>query len=73
MKSDVQFEEKEVRYVRLAQLVPDLIPVSRTTIWRWVRANKFPAPIKLTRGVTVWLWAEVNAWLSERTSSGGAN
>lgn len=31
-----------------------LIPVSRSTLWRWVDEGRFPKPLKLAPGVTVW-------------------
>ena len=54
------------KYLRLAQLVPDVIPVSRATIWRWVKSGEFPAPIKLAERVTAWKLEEVLAWLDGR-------
>lgn len=42
---------------------PGLLPVSRTTIWRWVRSKKFPQPIRLSAGVTVWKADDVESWL----------
>ena len=58
-------------YVRQSQLVrdkkrPDFaapIPVCGATLWRWVSAKKFPAPHKLSEGVTAWKVEEVRAWL----------
>ncbi|RUR70993.1 AlpA family phage regulatory protein [Variovorax guangxiensis] len=55
------------KYLRLAQLVPDVVPVSPATIWRWVKAGNFPAPIKLTAHVTAWKLEEVVAWLEARS------
>lgn len=51
------------KYLRLAQLVPDVVPVSRATIWRWVKSGTFPAPIKLAERVTAWKLEDVLAWL----------
>jgi len=51
------------KFVRLGQLVPHLIPVSPSTIWRWVRKGSFPAPFKLAPCVTV-----VQAWLAQRAA-----
>lgn len=55
------------KYLRLAQLVPGVVPVSPATIWRWVKAGTFPAPIKLTAHVTAWKLEEVIAWLDARS------
>jgi prophage regulatory protein len=54
------------RYLRMAQLVPGLVPVSPATIWRWSKDGRFPAPIKLAERVTVWKLEEVLAWLEDR-------
>jgi len=62
-------------YVRQSQLVRDkkrpgfvaLIFVCAATLWRWVSAKKFPAPHKLSEGVTAWKVEEVRAWLEARS------
>jgi predicted DNA-binding transcriptional regulator AlpA len=40
--------------------------LSRTTIWRAVRAGNFPVPLRLTGGRVAWLRAEVHAWMDGR-------
>jgi len=40
-----------------------LIGVSDKTIWLWVKRGEFPAPIKLSDGITVWRLSEVQAWM----------
>jgi prophage regulatory protein len=39
-------------YVQAKQLVPHIIPFSPATLWRKVKAGTFPAPVKLSAGVT---------------------
>ncbi len=46
-----------------------LIPVSPATLWRWVKAGKFPEPIRLSDRVTAWEASKVNAWI--QSQSGG--
>lgn len=41
------------------------LPVSRATVWRWVREGKFPKPYKLGKSVTVWNVDEVDAFLAQ--------
>ncbi|WP_084267653.1 helix-turn-helix transcriptional regulator [Azohydromonas lata] len=53
-------------YVRLAQIVPAVVPVSHATLWRWVREGTFPAPKKLGSQVTAWRVGDVRAWLDGR-------
>lgn len=43
-----------------------ILPVSRTTIWRWVRENKFPSPIRLSSGIYVWRLTEIYRWIKQR-------
>jgi len=40
--------------------------VSATTLWRWVRAGKFPQPVRLGPNTVGWPEADVQRWLSER-------
>jgi prophage regulatory protein len=35
------------------------VPFSRSTLWREVKAGRFPAPYKLSPGTSAWLWCEV--------------
>ena len=37
------------------------VPCSRVTLWRWVRAGKFPAPIYLSPNFPTWLEDEIEA------------
>lgn len=61
----------EQRFLRLNQ-VRELVPVSHTTIWEWVKAGKFPKPIKLGPKTTVWDASSVSEWMEERTQEGKA-
>lgn len=45
------------------------LPVSPATIWRWVAAGEFPAPVKLSGGVTAWPAEAIKAWERERAES----
>ncbi|WP_442782289.1 helix-turn-helix transcriptional regulator [Collimonas fungivorans] len=57
-------------YIRQKQLIPGIVPISAATLWRWVAAGKFPAPIKLGERVTAWLSVDVQRWLDAQN---GAN
>lgn len=48
-----------------------VLPVSRTTIWRWVRENKFPQPIRLSSGIRVWLLDDIYRWIEQRAQPQG--
>ncbi len=46
--------------------------VSKNTIWRLARESEktqFPKSIKLTEKVTVWRWADVNAWVNSKEAA----
>lgn len=43
-----------------------ILPVSPATIWRWVSKGQFPAPFKLSAGVTGWYAADVEAFIAQR-------
>lgn len=45
------------------------LPVSPTTVWRWVREGRFPKPFKLGDSVTVWDAAEVDAFIARQAGS----
>ncbi len=49
---------------------PGLISASPASIWRWVRAGKFPAPFRIGERTTVWDLAEIEAFLAQRRAKG---
>lgn len=64
-------------FIRQAQLIGDpkadppvhgIVPVGSSTLWRWVAAGKFPAPVKLSERVTAWRAADVQAWADAQCS-----
>ena len=48
-----------------AQGIPPIIPVSRSTWWAGVASGRFPKPIKLSVGVTVWRAEDIQALIRE--------
>lgn len=46
--------------------VPPLIPIKKSTLWAWVKANKFVSPIKIGDRVTVWRSEDVEQWMREQ-------
>jgi prophage regulatory protein len=60
-----------VKYIRLKQLASTaksqgMLPIAPVTIWRWVKSNKFPKPIKLGPQVVVWELAEIEAFINNK-------
>lgn len=53
----------ETGFIRKSQLIPYLLPISNTTLWRWCKEGKFPAPVQLSTRLTVWRVEDVREWL----------
>lgn len=41
-------------------------PANPSTLWRWVKAGKFPQPVKLASGMTAWPLDAIEQWEAER-------
>lgn len=48
--------------------VIDRVGLSATTIWRLVRAQRFPAPIRLSDYAVGWREADIEAWIQSRST-----
>jgi len=48
------------------RLLLRFVPFSKSTLWRRVKAGDFPAPVKLSIGITAWKAEEVRNWISGR-------
>ncbi|MCF6243874.1 MAG: AlpA family phage regulatory protein [Sulfurovum sp.] len=48
------------------QKVMERTGLCKSTIWLWAKEGKFPKAIKLSRRVTVWNMAEIDAWLKSK-------
>jgi len=62
------FSFPETGYIRLNALIGPgrPLPVGKSTLWNWVKAGKFPSPVKLSRGVTAWRVEDVRAFLDRQ-------
>jgi prophage regulatory protein len=49
-------------YTRQSRLLREFMPISHATLWRWVKAGKFPAPVKLGERVTAWRNEDLHSW-----------
>jgi prophage regulatory protein len=43
--------------------------LGKSTIWLWVKEDRFPKPFKLSPRVTVWDELEVDKWILERKNA----
>ena len=50
-------------FVRVRQLIPGILPISKSTLWAKVKAGTFPAPIKLGPRTTAWPASMVREWI----------
>lgn len=53
----------EIGFVRQRQLLR-FVPFSKSTLWRRVKAGEFPAPVRLSAGVTAWRVDEIRHWIA---------
>jgi len=54
----------DIGFYRINDLL-SIIPVSKATIWNWVKAGKFPQPTKISSRVTVWRKTQVHEYLDQ--------
>ena len=47
------------RLLRLSQIVPDLLPISKSSWWNGVKAGRFPKSVKLGPRTTAWRESEI--------------
>lgn len=64
LRLDVCRDDPEIM-LRLPDLV-QWLGVSRATIYRWVAAGEFPAPVKLSARTSAWPRRAVAAWKAQR-------
>ena len=51
---------------RAATAAPRIVPVSRSTWRRMVKAGHAPAPIKLHTGISAWRVSDLREWLASQ-------
>lgn len=49
-------------FVRQPQLLA-VIPISKATLWRRVKLQTFPRPVKLSERVTAWRAEDLHSWI----------
>ena len=59
-------------FLRQAQLIPDVVPISSATLWRKCKTGTFPKPVKLSERVTAWRVGDVRNWLEAQSKEGAA-
>ncbi|KGX50824.1 prophage CP4-57 regulatory family protein [Burkholderia pseudomallei TSV44] len=51
--------------------VLDTVGVKKTTLYRWIREGKFPAPVQLGARSVAWRATDVQQWVESRQSTRG--
>lgn len=68
----------ETGYVRLHQLigdrkasppVPPIIPVSKSTLWAWCKAGRFPSPVRLGPRTVAWRVEDIRAFQAQASGA----
>lgn len=54
----------DIGFLRIKQIVPNLVPISRSGWWAGVKTGRFPKPIKLSPRVTVWRASDIRQFLA---------
>lgn len=64
--NQLRAEVPQAGYIRQALLIPIIIPISPATLWRWIKLEKFPQPVKLSPRITAWRIDDIVKWLSSK-------
>lgn len=59
----IQWREHAAKPLSRLPAVEELTGLSRATIWRLIRAKKFPAPQKISTRCVAWRGSELDAWI----------
>jgi prophage regulatory protein len=64
----------QAKVIRIADIATTpakagILPVSPATIWRWVRAGKFPKPFKIGAAVTAWKVTDVEDFIAKHSAT----
>lgn len=46
-----------------------VVGVKKTTIYKWIREKRFPAPVRLGENSVGWRECDVQAWIDARESA----
>ena len=57
------------RLMRLEQ-VETMVSLKKSAIYKMIKSETFPAPIKIGKHATAWKESEVQAWIARRTTGG---
>jgi len=52
-------------FLRITEVMK-MTGIAKSTIWLWVREEKFPQPIKLSPRITVWEEEKIFSWMKNK-------
>jgi len=53
----------DLKFYRIKQL-SEMLNVSKSSIWGWLKKGKFPTPLKIGGNTTVWRSTDIESWVS---------
>lgn len=53
------------------KLLLRFVPFSKSTLWRQVKSGLFPAPVRLSTGITAWRAEDVRRWIADQGQASG--
>ena len=65
----LNIQTRPTTFLRLPKVREIAGGVASSTIWGWVKAGKFPKPIKLSKNCTAWKAADIEAWAQDRITA----
>jgi len=72
---DDMIQLPETGFLRLVHIVGDrkkgytpIYPVSKSTWWQGVKDGRFPKPIKISHGITVWRVEDIRTLISKESN-----
>jgi prophage regulatory protein len=58
-------DDRPVRIIRFSEL-RIRVQLSRSTVWRQIKAHQFPSAVRLSRNARGWYEHEIDEWLLQR-------
>lgn len=67
----IHTRDEDLRLLRIDQVL-DLVPIGRSSLYRAIKADEFPAPIK-QGGTSLWPNSEIRGWLQTKLAGRRSN
>lgn len=64
-------DKQEIRQQLRPKKVAEILGISKTTLWSWIRQGKFPRGRKLSKTITVFYADDVAQWQQSREKTEG--